>query len=129
MNFLTLRNRCLTQLFIIALTISIQSGAAVAHSGGTDANGCHAGSKPYHCHGSKSAPDEKFRLPPPPKQRKSKPSFQTYEGRDLEKSTAPITRTPSYGYVRKSRPSGSGGRYYFTRWPHRIEERRTIGFE
>lgn len=22
-----------------------------AHSGGTDANGCHAGSKPYHCHG------------------------------------------------------------------------------
>ncbi|MBD5770159.1 YHYH domain-containing protein [Marinomonas colpomeniae] len=21
-----------------------------AHSGGTDKNGCHAGSKPYHCH-------------------------------------------------------------------------------
>lgn len=20
------------------------------HSGGTDKNGCHAGSKPYHCH-------------------------------------------------------------------------------
>ncbi|MED5387427.1 MAG: YHYH domain-containing protein [Pseudomonadota bacterium] len=26
------------------------SGGALAHSGGTDANGCHAGSKPYHCH-------------------------------------------------------------------------------
>ncbi|WP_231483447.1 MULTISPECIES: YHYH domain-containing protein [Alcanivorax] len=26
------------------------SGAALAHSGGTDANGCHAGKKPYHCH-------------------------------------------------------------------------------
>jgi hypothetical protein len=25
---------------------------ALAHSGGTDANGCHAGSQPYHCHGS-----------------------------------------------------------------------------
>ncbi|HSX95717.1 MAG TPA: YHYH domain-containing protein [Hydrogenophaga sp.] len=23
---------------------------AHAHSGGTDKNGCHAGSKPYHCH-------------------------------------------------------------------------------
>ena len=23
---------------------------AFAHSGGTDANGCHAGSQPYHCH-------------------------------------------------------------------------------
>ena len=25
-------------------------GVAQAHSGGTDENGCHAGSKPYHCH-------------------------------------------------------------------------------
>ena len=25
-----------------------------AHSGGLDANGCHAGSKPYHCHRSQS---------------------------------------------------------------------------
>lgn len=25
-------------------------GVANAHSGGTDENGCHAGSKPYHCH-------------------------------------------------------------------------------
>ncbi|MDO0945334.1 MULTISPECIES: YHYH domain-containing protein [Chromohalobacter] len=25
-------------------------GVAHAHSGGTDENGCHAGSKPYHCH-------------------------------------------------------------------------------
>lgn len=25
--------------------------ASMAHSGGTDRNGCHAGSQPYHCHG------------------------------------------------------------------------------
>lgn len=29
---------------------------ALGHSGGTDANGCHAGSQPYHCHGIRSAP-------------------------------------------------------------------------
>ena len=29
---------------------------AFAHSGGTDSNGCHAGSEPYHCHnGEKSS--------------------------------------------------------------------------
>ena len=32
------------------------SSPALGHSGGTDANGCHAGSQPYHCHGSRSAP-------------------------------------------------------------------------
>lgn len=26
------------------------SSAAIAHSGGTDAYGCHAGTQPYHCH-------------------------------------------------------------------------------
>jgi len=33
----------------IALIMMV-SGTALAHSGGTDANGCHAGKKPYHCH-------------------------------------------------------------------------------
>jgi len=27
------------------------SSTLYAHSGGTDSNGCHAGSQPYHCHG------------------------------------------------------------------------------
>jgi hypothetical protein len=27
---------------------------ASAHSGGTDSNGCHSGTQPYHCHSSKS---------------------------------------------------------------------------
>ncbi|WP_366914659.1 YHYH domain-containing protein [Roseovarius sp.] len=27
---------------------------SLAHSGGLDANGCHAGSQPYHCHRSAS---------------------------------------------------------------------------
>ncbi|WP_082122412.1 hypothetical protein [Arsukibacterium sp. MJ3] len=26
----------------------------LGHSGGTDSNGCHAGSMPYHCHNTKS---------------------------------------------------------------------------
>jgi hypothetical protein len=34
---------------VIALVMMV-SGTALAHSGGTDANGCHAGKKPYHCH-------------------------------------------------------------------------------
>ena len=32
---------------IIALNFS---GSAYSHSGGLDKQGCHAGSKPYHCH-------------------------------------------------------------------------------
>ncbi|MFM5267866.1 YHYH domain-containing protein [Aeromonas caviae] len=37
---------------IIALLFSslLIVGVAHAHSGGTDSNGCHAGTKPYHCH-------------------------------------------------------------------------------
>jgi hypothetical protein len=34
---------------IILATLTFSS-AAIAHSGGTDSNGCHAGSKLYHCH-------------------------------------------------------------------------------
>ncbi|WP_139707448.1 YHYH domain-containing protein [Aeromonas allosaccharophila] len=34
-------------LFFVTL---IATSIAQAHSGGTDANGCHAGTKPYHCH-------------------------------------------------------------------------------
>jgi len=37
-------------LIIVALSISTNPSTALAHSGGLDANGCHAGSKPYHCH-------------------------------------------------------------------------------
>jgi hypothetical protein len=41
----------------IGLTLVFATAnSALGHSGGTDANGCHAGSQPYHCHGSRSAP-------------------------------------------------------------------------
>ncbi|MEZ8088302.1 YHYH domain-containing protein [Vibrio sp. 1S139] len=40
------------KLVITCLMIGV-SGLAFAHSGGTDANGCHAGTKPYHCHNKK----------------------------------------------------------------------------
>ena len=41
----------LTTILLIVPTL-LGSLAASAHSGGLDANGCHAGSKPYHCHRS-----------------------------------------------------------------------------
>lgn len=37
-------------LISTALLISIVPNLAAAHSGGLNAQGCHAGSKPYHCH-------------------------------------------------------------------------------
>jgi endonuclease YncB( thermonuclease family) len=33
-----------------------------AHSGRTDAQGCHAGSKPYHCHNSESTQKENSKI-------------------------------------------------------------------
>lgn len=39
-------------LFVILLTVP---SLAYAHPGGTDIFGCHAGSEPYHCHGSSSS--------------------------------------------------------------------------
>ncbi|MEM8794078.1 MAG: YHYH domain-containing protein [Pseudomonadota bacterium] len=40
--------RILSLVFVLAIALAPM--AAQAHSGGTDSNGCHAGSKPYHCH-------------------------------------------------------------------------------
>ncbi len=37
-------------LLAILLLLPLVSPTAVAHSGGLDSNGCHAGSQPYHCH-------------------------------------------------------------------------------
>ena len=48
MKFTILR----TLLFILV----IFSGELLAHSGRTDSDGCHAGSKPYHCHINKNSP-------------------------------------------------------------------------
>jgi|TARA_B110000238_G_C16066870_1_gene413152 endonuclease YncB( thermonuclease family) len=41
-----MRAQCITAILI---TLSTQ---ATAHSGGLNKQGCHAGSKPYHCHSS-----------------------------------------------------------------------------
>jgi hypothetical protein len=40
----------LIALSFTALMILGAAGTASAHSGGTNDAGCHAGSKPYHCH-------------------------------------------------------------------------------
>lgn len=37
-------------LIIVALSAPALPSVVLAHSGGLDANGCHAGSRPYHCH-------------------------------------------------------------------------------
>ena len=34
------------------INLILATSIAAAHSGDTDTSGCHAGSKPYHCHGS-----------------------------------------------------------------------------
>ena len=39
-------------IFTIALAILLLSQDLQAHGGGLDRHGCHAGSQPYHCHGS-----------------------------------------------------------------------------
>ena len=40
---------------IIGVLLSILVTQASAHSGGLDVGGCHAGSKPYHCHNAQSS--------------------------------------------------------------------------
>ncbi|WP_370655374.1 YHYH domain-containing protein [Chromohalobacter israelensis] len=40
----------MTKLIAFLFASMMIVGVAHAHSGGTDENGCHAGSKPYHCH-------------------------------------------------------------------------------
>jgi hypothetical protein len=39
--------------YLVAVFFCHDAIPILAHSGGTDANGCHAGSPPYHCHGAK----------------------------------------------------------------------------
>ncbi|MBL4799312.1 MAG: YHYH domain-containing protein [Oleispira sp.] len=38
---------------ILFIAISSASLTSFAHSGGTDSEGCHSGSKEYHCHNRK----------------------------------------------------------------------------
>ena len=40
-------------LLALAMSLSVSS-MAISHSGGLDSQGCHAGSRPYHCHRSSS---------------------------------------------------------------------------
>lgn len=38
------------RLLVILICVSLYGLSARAHSGGLNSSGCHAGSKPYHCH-------------------------------------------------------------------------------
>ncbi len=48
---------------ITSIIIYCTATCANAHSGGTDENGCHSGSQPYHCHSSSDeSSDESLRI-------------------------------------------------------------------
>lgn len=66
---------------LVALTLlPVSASSVAAHSGGLDANGCHAGSRPYHCHrGGSSAPRT--------------PSYQA--PRRVYTPSAPVVRVPT----------------------------------
>ena len=58
---------------VLLWSIMIMFAAKVnAHSGGTDANGCHAGSQPYHCHNPKKSPPSYN----PPRRSKPRPPYR-----------------------------------------------------
>lgn len=48
------KTRLVWAALLVALCLSVSvlpiGNLALAHSGGTNKYGCHAGSKPYHCH-------------------------------------------------------------------------------
>ena len=50
---------------IAAIVIGVTGTVVFAHSGGTNADGCHAGSQPYHCHWSKIPTPKPYVAPAP----------------------------------------------------------------
>lgn len=46
--------RALIVAALLAAALLLTPVSVVAHSGGTDANGCHAGTEPHHCHNGDS---------------------------------------------------------------------------
>ena len=49
---------CKFKIILMIVIILISPIMVSSHSGGTDSNGCHAGSQPYHCHNSKSSSND-----------------------------------------------------------------------
>ena len=47
---------CIVLTTMVVLIQLLGPHPSFAHSGGLDKNGCHAGSKPYHCHRSQPKP-------------------------------------------------------------------------
>lgn len=92
-------------LLAILLLLPLVASNAVAHSGGLDSNGCHAGSQPYHCHRSPSEmAGNRLRCN---LGSKSKECPETYQPKtaDTQNSTtnySPPTNTPSSPKVNKS---------------------------
>jgi len=55
MNFhqLSCKGTTMKKIISVCFMLMFVTSTAFAHSGGTDSAGCHAGKKPYHCHGKK----------------------------------------------------------------------------
>jgi len=48
------------KILFLAVLLILLSSHLFAHSGGTDQNGCHAGSQPRHCHGGSTSTPSTF---------------------------------------------------------------------
>ena len=96
--------------FFKVIALLVVSSTSYGHSGGLDANGCHAGSQPYHCHrapsemvgnrlrcdlGSRSKEcigDRSINLPPA----NSTPSSRGIAGSSERAASAYVTKAESY---------------------------------
>jgi endonuclease YncB( thermonuclease family) len=54
-DLITFGNKQQVKITCIATILATLATQAVAHSGGLNKQGCHAGSQPYHCHRGSSA--------------------------------------------------------------------------
>lgn len=78
-------------LLAAAAAVFYGTGSAIAHSGGTNAQGCHAGSQPYHCHNRRTSS--------PARRQPAPQSSPTYRSRPSSSSrpSAPVVPAWSTG--------------------------------
>lgn len=136
------------KFFLVALAVAtvttFQPSPAASHPGNVRKADCThqvRGTSERHAHYdrpycNRPAPSQIETTTPSDRAPKATPSYRVYENTREHKKNQTRTvheremeRTPSYGYVNKPRKKGEQGRYYFTRWPHRVEERRSLGLE
>ncbi len=121
-------------LFFCSLFAISTNNTVMAHSGGTDAAGCHGGSQPYHCHSGSSyspykAPSYNYNTPnfnysdpyKAPTYNYNTPTIKPYKAPTYNYNTPTIKpykaptykpyKAPTYG---SSRPTAICGDYSFS---------------